>query len=102
MPSARLTFSRTTAALCLWQFGEDELVPSVLSMSPAELRAVQALALTYDDQSHELPVDGRASNGHVIALAAVTRLEGQLRPLRRNRRRPARETPESLTVADHD
>lgn len=38
--------------------------------------------------------DARISRGHVMALAAVTFFERDLRPLARNRRRPQKQRPE--------
>lgn len=103
MGQVRTTFSRTTTALCLWQFGEDELANAALALTDADLRRVQEIALRYDSPAVALPVRGqRISSGHCIALAAVTHFEGSLRPLARDRRRPQRETPAHLLVHDYD
>ena len=103
MGQVTLTFSRTTMALCLWEFGEDDLWEAALSLTDAQLRQVQAIALRYESPSVALPVVGqRISSGHCIALAAVTYFEGDLRPLARGRRRAKRDTPERLLVMDLD
>lgn len=98
-----MKFSRTTTALSLWEFGEDDLSEVALTVTDSQLRHIQNLASQYDAPSFVLPVLGqRVSHGQCVALAAVTHLEGVLRPLARNRRRPKRDTPERLLAADHD
>jgi hypothetical protein len=93
-PQFAVHFSRTTLAASLWSFGEDELADRALELSDDDLRRVQAIAGHYEDPDHPLPVEGqRISHGHVMALAAVTFLERELRPLARNRRRPQRDRP---------
>lgn len=103
MGQVSMTFSRTTTALCLWEFGEDGLAEIALALSDPQLRRIQAIAQQYDSPSYALPVTGqRISTGHCIALAAVTHLEGNLRPLARDRRRRRRDTPAHLLVVDYD
>lgn len=103
MGQVAMMFSRTTTALCLWEFGEDDLSDMALTLTDSQLRRIQEIALRYESPSFPLPVNRqRASHGHCIALAAVTQLEGGLRPLARVRRRPKRDTPERLLVTDYD
>ena len=86
-------FDRQTAATCLWDYGEDGLIESVLGLNDAALWVVQRVATVYDDESYPLPLEGqRITRGHVIAFAVITYFEG-LRPLARSRRRPAKDRP---------
>ena len=88
-----MRFDRPTAAMCLWDHGEDMLVDRVLSMPDEEFHVVQRVATVFNDPSYPLPLQGqRITNGHVTAFAVVTYFEG-LRPLARNRRRPAKDRP---------
>lgn len=65
-------------------------------MSDDELRDVQTIAGHYEDPANPLPVeDGRRiTHAHVMALAYVTYVEGEVRPLARSRRRAQKGRPE--------
>lgn len=90
----RFRFSASQTAASLWDYGEDALARRALGMSDADLLAVQKIGATYEDPTYPLPIEGqRITHNHVIALAAVSYLEGRLRPLARNRRRPAKNRP---------
>ncbi len=93
---SQLSFARDLASMCLWDYGEDELSERALSLSDDEWELVQRVAATYRDPDYPLPLTGqRVVNGHVVAFAVITVLEG-LRPLARTRRRPARSRPPHL------
>lgn len=92
-PNVHVGFDRTLAVTVLWDYGEDALSDLVPSMSDDDFELVQRVATSFHDPSYPLPMTGqRISNGHVIAFAVVTCVEG-LRPLARTRRRPAKKRP---------
>jgi hypothetical protein len=96
----RVTFTAGVAAAELWAFGEDDLAEAVLGFSEEDLAEVWRLGAIYNDDSFPLPVVGRTvSLGHVMCFACMMRLEHGLRPLARQRRRPAKTMPEHLRVA---
>ncbi len=98
-----VVFSRGMTAMCLWEFGEDAWVKPALAMTDGDLTKIQKLAAKYQDPYFALPDPGQAiSTGHVIAHAAVTHFEGQLRPLARGRRRPTSQRPTYLLDALSD
>lgn len=81
-------------ACSLWEFGEDELADQVLVMTEEDLGAVLRISAVYEDPGYPLPVETvKISHGHVRALAAIAYLEGSLRPLSRERRRPKKDRP---------
>lgn len=93
----RVIFSAEQAASSLWDYGEDELVDQALAFSESDLRELWAIAGVYWDPEYLLPVIGqKVTLNHVSALAAVTFLEGELRPLAQERRRPQKLKPERL------
>lgn len=92
-----VVFSAGQAAQELWAFGEDELAERALLVPEAELPGLWITAAKYDDESYPLPVAGRRiTMGHVAAFAAMHHLEGELRPLSRQRRRPAKNVPDHI------
>lgn len=95
LPQFHMHFSREMLASCLWSYGEDELADRALALSDGDLILVQNIASHYHDPSFPLPVEGqRISGGHVMALAAVTFFEREVRPLAQDRRRPQKKRPE--------
>lgn len=101
MGEFRLTFAAGVAAAELWAFGEDELADAVLEFSEQDLLAVWRLAAIYNEDSFPLPVSGRrVTLGHVMCFACMMKLEGALRPLARQRRRPRKAMPEHLRTAE--
>jgi len=97
MDQFRVTFSAAGAASDLWAFGEDELAETVLGFSDEELLAAWRQAAVFYRPSVELPVEGRRITlGHVAAFACMHQIEGSLRPLARQRRRPAKDVPEHI------
>lgn len=91
-------FSKSAVAASLWDYGEDELAELALTMSDADLRNVQAIAANYEDSAYSLPLVGqRITHSHVMALAAITFFERDIRPLTRTRRRPERDRPAKST-----
>ena len=97
MGEVRVTFSAAGAATDLWAFGEDALADVVLAFSEEELLAAWRQAAAFYDPSVALPVEGRnVTRGHVVAFACMHRIEGSIRPLARQRRRPASAVPEHI------
>ncbi|MDQ3640863.1 MAG: hypothetical protein M3450_05175 [Actinomycetota bacterium] len=97
---ARVIFSAGVAAGELWAFGEDDLAQRALDLSEQQLLAAWRLAETYDSPDFPLPVYGRTiTNGHVMAFAVMSVLEGDIRPLARERRRPKSHMPEAIRMA---
>jgi hypothetical protein len=102
-PNFCVHFSRSTLAASLWDYGEDALADRALTMSDADLRSVQAVAANYEDPAYPLPFAGqRITHNHVMALAAITYFEKDIRPLTRTRRRPERARPARFTPLPHD
>jgi hypothetical protein len=97
MGGLSVTFSAAVAATHLWAFGEDGLAEVVLSFSEQDLLAAWRQAAIYYDPSVPLPVEGRRITlGHVVAFACMHVIEGSIRPLARQRRRPAKAVPEHI------
>ncbi|GEK21424.1 hypothetical protein [Cellulomonas xylanilytica] len=93
-PQFSVSFSRSVLASALWDLGEDDLADLALMIDDATLLSIQTISSWYEDRSFPLPVEGRqVTHNHVMALAAVTYLEGEVRPLARTRRRPAKDRP---------
>ena len=89
-----LRFSASQAAASLWDHGEDLLADRALTMTEADLAAIQRIAATYWDPGYALPIEGqRLTLGKVSAFAAIAYFEGRLRPLSRTRRRPKNARP---------
>jgi hypothetical protein len=82
-----VTIDRWSLAEELWSFGEDGLYLAPLQMPDDEMVRLWVLA-------GKLYWRGEAwSAGEAAALAAVTIIEDQPRPLARTRRRPQRQRP---------
>lgn len=102
-PRFRVHFSMSQVAASLWDYGEDQLADHVLTLGDADLQGMQAIAAHYEDPSYPLPVQGaRITHHHVTALAAITYVEGQVRPLARTRRRPVSGRPARFTPLPPD
>jgi hypothetical protein len=100
MGGSRVTFSAGLVAADLWAFGEDDLAAAALRLSTEQLREAWVHAARYTDRDHPLPVEGRqVTLGHVSAFAVMTVLEGGVRPLARNRRRPKSAMPPEIAAA---
>ena|SRR5687767_15452747 len=95
----RVVFSAEQAAAALWTYGETDLVPRALQLSMDELRIVWRLAGDHWRSDHGLPLQSRLVLDKVIAFACIEFLEGGLRPLATERRRPRRLMPEHLQNA---
>ena len=95
-----MVFSVGTVAADLWRFGEDELAEAVLQFSDDELVASWRTAAQYYDSAFPLPVEGRrVTLGHVTCFACMKQVEGALKPLARQRRRPKETLPGHLRAA---
>jgi hypothetical protein len=73
---------RWTLAEELWSFGEDSLYPEALRLSDEDMVRLWLLA------GGLLLKERARSSGEATALAAVAVIEGNQRPLARERRRP--------------
>jgi len=81
-------------ARTLWDYGEDALAERALVMSEEERAKINKISAWYEMPEYPLPMAGqRITHGHVAAFAAVTLFEGEVRPLARTRRRPAKNCP---------
>ena len=80
-------------------FGEDELAQRMIDLDDDEMLKVWRTAATYLDPSFQLPNTGKATNSHVMVFACMKHLEGSLRPLARQRRRPGKSLPADLAEA---
>ena len=90
-------------AASLWDYGEQEMSHRALQMTDADLRHIQAIAATYEDPAHALPVAGQhVTHNHVTALAAITYYEGEGRELTRTRRRPQKDRPDRFAPLPPD
>jgi hypothetical protein len=91
-------FSASAVAASLWDYAEDDLAERALAMNDADLRGVQAIAAHYEDVTYPVPMAGqRITHAHVMAFAAITYFEREIRPLTRTRRRPRKNRPERFT-----
>lgn len=100
MGEFHVVFSRGQAARELWAFGEDELAERALRIPEIQLPGLWETAAAYYDANYPLPVTGRRITlGHVAAFATMNHLEGALRPLARQRRRPAKTVPDHISNA---
>ena len=89
-------FTAEQAAASLWDYGEDDLIGRARALDLNELERAWAIASDYWDPAFELPTARRVTNNLVMAFSVVTLLEGKLRPLARDRRRPQSAKPEEL------
>lgn len=81
-------------ASALWDYGEDALAERALAMSEEQRVKIDKISAWYEQPDYLLPMTGqRITHNHVAAFAAITFFEGQVRPLARTRRRPAKDRP---------
>jgi hypothetical protein len=93
----RVVFSAEQAAASLWDYGEDELIVRALDLTDEELSQAWEIAGRYWDPSFPLPaMNQRVTLNHVNAFAVITLIEGNLRPLARERRRSQKDKPHQL------
>lgn len=97
--SISIVFSADQAAAALWTYAEDELVERALALPIEELQHLWALAGSHWREDHTLPLTSRLVPDKVTAFACIEYLEGAVRPLRQERRRPAKAMPERLRNA---
>ena len=81
---------RWTLAEELWRWGEDGLIPDVLSLPDDTLFQVWLAA---GDLARKTDARNKSA-GWGVASAAVQVMEGETRPLARRRRRPKKELPD--------
>lgn len=100
MSQSLVVFSSGAAAVELWAFGEDDLSARMLCIVDDVLLNLWKTAAVFYGETYPLPVVGRRiTGGHVIAFACMFHLEGDLRPLARQRRRARSAVPEHLALA---
>ena len=97
--SVSIIFSADQAAAALWTYGEDDLVEPASKLTDVELHKIWTLAGSHWRQDHGLPIKSRLVPDKVIALGCIEYLEGGLRPLHQERRRPAASMPVHLQNA---
>jgi hypothetical protein len=96
MGSTRIIFSAEQAAAALWTYGEDSLVEKALALTENDLRSVWTIAGSHWRKDHGLPLKTRLILDKVTAFACIEYLEGHIRPLAQERRRPRKAMPEHL------
>lgn len=94
-----VVFSAEQAAAALWTYGEDTLAAEALALSAADVQQLWALAGGYWREDHGLPLKSALVVDKVTAFACIEFLEGRVRPLATERRRPKRLMPERLRNA---
>ena len=95
-----VVFSSGSAAVEAWRFGEDELAARMLDIDDDRMLDLWRTAAEFYDENHPLPVTGRRITlGHVIVFACLYHVGGGVRPLARQRRRPANQIPDHLLNA---
>lgn len=93
-PNVYMAFSPQQLAASLWDYAEDELAERALTVSQAELQGIQNIAVHYELPDYPLPMTEQIiTHNHVMAFAAVTFFEGEVRALQRTRRRPQKDRP---------
>jgi hypothetical protein len=99
MPSTYIVFSADQAAAALWTYGEDGLVDRARHMTRADLEKAWVIAGAYWREDHGLPLMSRLVLDKVTAFACMQHLEGAVRPLAQERRRPRKAMPAELRNA---
>ena len=95
----RVHTPRHLIASALWDYGEDALAQRALEMTEDERVSICKIEAWYESPDYPLPMTGqRITHNHVAAFAAVTFVEGTVRPLTRTRRRPQKERPAIFDV----
>jgi hypothetical protein len=94
-----IVFSADQAGAALWTYGEDALVARARAMTDADLERCWAIAGGHWRTDHQLPLKSRLILDKVTAFACIEYLEGALRPLTRERRRPRKDMPADLSNA---
>jgi hypothetical protein len=102
-PNFHVHFSKSAVATSLWDYGEDDLADPALAMTDADLHRIQAIDANYENPGYPLPMSGqRITHNHVMAFAAITYFEHEIRPLTRTRRRPQTNRPARFTPLPPD
>ena len=97
--STFVIFSAEQAAAALWTYGEDALVDRAIQISDDDLPSLWAWAGDHWYPDHGLPLESRLILDKITAFAAMYFLEGRVRPLAQERRRPKNRMPEHLRNA---
>jgi hypothetical protein len=84
---------RTSLAEDLWRYGEDELWTRVLTASDRTMERIGERAMWHAVNGPHAKDGSSMLLPKALALAAIEVLEEAPRPLRRERRRPARDFP---------
>jgi hypothetical protein len=99
MGSTRIVFSADQAAAALWTYAEDALAQRVLELTLDDMKQLWEIAGGYWREDHVLPLKGRLVLDKVTAFACIEFIEGGLRPLAQERRRPRKAMPDGLRHA---
>lgn len=95
----RVIFSAEQAAAALWTYGEDELADRAMLIADSDLPSLWVWAGEHWRVDHDLPLKARLILDKITAFAAMQFLEGGVRPLAQERRRPAKVMPERFRDA---
>lgn len=94
-----IVFTAKELAKDLWDFGEDNLINQALRLDDKALHELQRHVQDYlkpEVLSSLGKVDGHYNLGLLSAAAFVARVEGKVRPLKRQRRRNQSSVPDYL------
>lgn len=94
-----VVFSAEQAAATLWTFGEDALIDHALAIGIDDLRVLWGRAGDHWPPNHGLPLNSAWRRDKLIALVCIQFLEGRMRPLAQERRRPRTSMPSHLQNA---
>ena len=95
-PRFHVVLSRSQVAAALWDYAEDGLAATAISMSCEDLAGICRISARLEDPTYPVPLEGQnVSHNHVHAFAAIAYFEGALRPLQQSRRRPTKLRPEA-------
>jgi len=99
MAQTNVIFSAEQAAAALWTYGEDDLVERALALADGQMPILWSIAGSHWTTDHGLPLNSKLVLDKVTAFAAIEFIEGRVRPLAQERRRPKAKMPERLRNA---
>jgi hypothetical protein len=83
----RISFRRDVLAEVLWEYGEEELAETALSLSEDDLRQVQRMAVWHHVNDSDPERGPKLTNARVMARAMIEWAERSSRDTKRARRR---------------
>jgi len=99
MARTTVVFSAEQAAAALWTYGEDDLAERALALTDGQMPTLWSIAGSHWTRDHGLPVSSKLVLDKVTAFVAIEFIEGRVRPLAQERRRPRAKMPERLRNA---